>query len=903
MRKVIHLLLTGLTIVVLTACGGSNGDTTPSGITEVLEDIAGNANGTPATAEQINSIPGVDGAVEGVDYSVALAAGAYADPENPTADEIQAVIDDVNSSNQDVGAVTDSNAATNTAAENAAVGAVVGITAQATDPDSSDTVTYTLTDDAGGLFAINGTSGVVTVAAALDYETATTHSITVLATSSDSSTSTKVMTITVTNVADVTATLANSTGSVAENAAAGDAVGTVTISDNGDAAITAITLSGTGEGNFTVATDGNITVAAGATLDFETTASYSLTAVATNTAGDSASVTVDITVTDTADIVATLANSTGTVAEDAGTGAAVGTISITEGDAAITTITLSGTGNENFEVSTTGAITVAAGASLDFEAIPSYNLTAVATNGAGNSAPADVTITVTNINEVPTITTSAAQSVAENQTAVVALAGTDPESDTLSWSITGGADQGAFSLSGADISFASAPDFETPTDADTNNVYNVEVTADDGNGGTVAKMIAVTVTDVNEEPTITTSEAQSIVENQTAVVALAGTDPESDTLSWSITGAADQGAFSLLGVDLSFASAPDFENPTDNGGNNIYEVEVTADDGNGGTVAKTINVEVTNEIEEAIFTISGITDADVVANETYNVTAGTSGEDPIGDVTYSLGGADALDFNINDATVSMTAPGFDTTIDTDGDYVYEVSITATDADGNTASEDWTVTVTHTDGYRVISYGSQRWLDRNLGATAVCTQHDPYENADPTIKEPCMGDYYQWGRLQDDHEILAYQATTTTPSPTIDPGHGDFITTDPLANWLTSNNVTLWQDPGSANNGVCPNGWRVPTQSEFVTLAITDSEDAFSKIRLHNSGYRNGLNGDRENHVAHRTSGFYWTSTVDSVDEDSIGYRILNAGTGGVAGDAYFNDWPRSDGFQVRCIKD
>ena len=48
--------------------------------------------------------------------------------------------------------------------ENAANGTTVGITALATDPDGTNTVTYSLDDDAGGRFAIDATTGVVTVA-------------------------------------------------------------------------------------------------------------------------------------------------------------------------------------------------------------------------------------------------------------------------------------------------------------------------------------------------------------------------------------------------------------------------------------------------------------------------------------------------------------------------------------------------------------------------------------------------------------------------------------------------------------------------------------------------------------------------------------------------------------------
>ncbi|RUM46750.1 MAG: hypothetical protein DSY80_01620, partial [Desulfocapsa sp.] len=77
-------------------------NTSEASLAEVAEDIAGNANGTPVTAAELNSITGVSGAVAGTDYSAALAAAAntnpsgYADPANPTPAEIQAVIDAVN---------------------------------------------------------------------------------------------------------------------------------------------------------------------------------------------------------------------------------------------------------------------------------------------------------------------------------------------------------------------------------------------------------------------------------------------------------------------------------------------------------------------------------------------------------------------------------------------------------------------------------------------------------------------------------------------------------------------------------------------------------------------------------------------------------------------------------------
>lgn len=86
--------------------------------------------------------------------------------------------------------------------ENAAINAIVGITAKATDADgTNNTVTYSLSNSAGGRFKINTTTGVITLAIAnLDYETATSHTITVLATSSDGSTNSANFIIPVVNV-------------------------------------------------------------------------------------------------------------------------------------------------------------------------------------------------------------------------------------------------------------------------------------------------------------------------------------------------------------------------------------------------------------------------------------------------------------------------------------------------------------------------------------------------------------------------------------------------------------------------------------------------------------------------------------------------------------------------------
>jgi hypothetical protein len=80
------------------------------------------------------------------------------------------------------------------------------------------------------------------------------------------------------------------------------------------------------------------------------------------------------------------------------------------------------------------------------------------------------------------------------------------------------------------------------------------------------------------------------------------TDPDAgDTLTYSISGGADAARFSIVPSTglLTFAAAPDFENPTDANGDNIYEVTVEVADGHGGSDTQALSVRVTNLNEGA----------------------------------------------------------------------------------------------------------------------------------------------------------------------------------------------------------------------------------------------------------------------------------------------------------------
>ena len=112
-----------------------------------------------------------------------------------------------------------------------------------------------------------------------------------------------------------------------------------------------------------------------------------------------------------------------------------------------------------------------------------------------------------NLLAIPTITSdgggpTAAINAAENQTAVTTVTYTDADlpADTITYSVSG-VDAALFSIDGSGVlTFNTAPDFETPTDADSNGVYEVTVQVDDGNLGIDTQAISITVTDDNDAP-------------------------------------------------------------------------------------------------------------------------------------------------------------------------------------------------------------------------------------------------------------------------------------------------------------------------------------------------------------------------------------------------------------------
>ena len=336
-----------------------------------------------------------------------------------------------------------------------------------------------------------------------------------------------------------------------------------------------------------------------------------------------------------------------------------------------------------------------------------YNVTVQASDGALTDMQA-IAVTVTNANDAPVFTTGTAFSIDENSKTVTTITASDQDKDTLTFSVVGGLDKSAFTINSSTgvLSFVNAPDFENPTDNGKNNVYDVTVQVSDGNGGVTTQAIAVTVNDINDAPVITSNGAGatasvSALENQTAVTTVTATDQDKDTVTFSIIGGVDQLLFNIdsgTGV-LTFKNAPNFENPTDSGKDNVYNVTVQASDGTL-TDTQAIAVTVTNVNEMPTITSNGAGDtaAISIAENTMAVTTVTASDpDANTTLTYSIsGGADAALFSINSTTGALTfiaAPDFENPTDTGKDNVYDVIVKASDG---SLSDTQAIAVTVTD---------------------------------------------------------------------------------------------------------------------------------------------------------------------------------------------------------------
>ena len=199
----------------------------------------------------------------------------------------------------------------------------------------------------------------------------------------------------------------------------------------------------------------------------------------------------------------------------------------------------------------------------------------------------------------------------------------------------------------------------------------------------------------------------------------------------------------------------------------------------------------------------------------------------------------------------------------------------------------------------VTYGTQTWMDRNLGARRVATALNDVLS---------YGNHYQWGRPADGHEISVWNGATPTGgrgfadatalealSATTTPGHPNFILTNAgTYDWLaTQVDPDRW---ATANQGPCPAGYHVPTNNEWNTAdtfgAWNNNTHTFnSDLKLPSAGRRYRIDGLLS---TQGTFGYCWSSTVSGTNARNLTFHSTAA----------FTDYSnRAYGFSVRCLKD
>jgi hypothetical protein len=215
-----------------------------------------------------------------------------------------------------------------------------------------------------------------------------------------------------------------------------------------------------------------------------------------------------------------------------------------------------------------------------------------------------------------------------------------------------------------------------------------------------------------------------------------------------------------------------------------------------------------------------------------------------------------------------------------------------------------------------------WLDRNLGASQVCTESRDsvsFNNDSEyvTSQQNCFGDYYQFGRDADGHEKYNSPTTTTlasnidlTVEQNIVDNNGSFIiNSSPSEDWIDVNGndiddngvirSTLWSKTDGSS--ICPIGFRVPTfveiQADTIALTgdyeITNRDDLFNNfLKLPISGVRESDSGNISNQGNYL---LLWSTSILNTDVSTL----VVSSTAHTVGST-FNI---AAGLVVRCIRD
>ncbi len=526
-------------------------------------------------------------------------------------------------------------------AENSVNGATIG-NIVATDSDAGQIKTFSIVSgNTNGAFGINASTGNLSVAnsAALNFEVTPTFAFIIKVQDNGAGNLSSQATVTV-SLLDVNElpVINNQSFSIAENLANGSNVGTITATDpDAGQTKTFSIVSGNTSGAFTInASTGNLSVANSATLNFEVTPTFTLIVKAQDngTGNLSSQATVTVSLLDMNELPV-INNQSFSIVENSANGSNVGTIIATDPDAGQTKTfsIVSGNTNGAFVINaSSGILSVANSAALNFEVTPIFALIVkVQDNGIGNlSSQATITISLVDINEAPVISNQSF-SIAENAangTTIGTIVATDPDAGQIkSFSIVSGNTNGAFIVNESTgiltvantsaLNFESAPSIALVVKVQDNGVGNLSNQA----------TITISVLDMNEAPVIA-NQSFSIVENAvngTSVGTVMASDPDAgQALSYSIISGNTNGAFTIhatTGVlTVANSSAVNFENTPS------FGLIIKVQDNGTGNISSTATITIS---------IADINEIPVITNQSFSIAENSANGTLVGNVVAS----------------------------------------------------------------------------------------------------------------------------------------------------------------------------------------------------------------------------------------------------------------------------
>ena len=528
----------------------------------------------------------------------------------------------------------------------------------ATDDDDGETFTYSIeggTDEFS--FSIGGTgfNELILADGILDHESQDSYSVIVRVEDSAGHQFDETITVTVGDVNEAPTAITPNSFSIDENTdtTAGFSLGALAATDDDDGETFTYTIEGgIDEFSFSIGGTGfNELILADGMLDHESQDTYSVIVRVEDSAGHQFDETITVTVDDVNEAPTAITPNSFSIDENTDTtaGYSLGVLGAADDDDAETfTYSIEGGTDEfSFSIGGTGFNElILADGILDHESQDSYSVIVRVEDSAGHQFDETITVTVGDVNEAPTAITPNSFSIDENTdtTAGFSLgalaAADDDDAETFTYTIEGGADEFSFSIGGIGSDELIIAD--GILDHELQDTYTVIVRVEDSAGHQFDETISVTVDDVNESPTGVTPTTVNINENINtsggySLGLMAATDEDDgDSFSYTLSGGADVGLFSISGNELFIDTGiVNYESDSS------YSVDVEVQDAGGNTFVETITVGINdqNDNPEIVTSTMSITESQNIVG----TVAATDEDLPSDTLMFSIAGTGADD--------------------------------------------------------------------------------------------------------------------------------------------------------------------------------------------------------------------------------------------------------------------